>query len=242
MNDQIIINDLKNGITNTVVAKKYKIGLAKVKFLKNSHVGITSKLIRELIKYPDFKVYFENLYNNKDLTLIEMSSHLQKHPLFLRKTVNPQRISELRLFFDIPSRMKETVYKSESDRIKGYIIRNSKFTAKRRNIHFDLTYNDFEIPKYCPILNIKLTYLTESNGNDPSHSSLDRIDNSKGYVKGNVIIISRLANAMKNAANFEQLKLFSLNINKLINYYENQGALGSITDLFEFEPKLNLDS
>jgi hypothetical protein len=47
---------------------------------------------------------------------------------------------------------------------------------------------------------------------------------------------------MKNAASFEQLKLFSLNINKLINCYENQGALGSITDVFEFEPKLNLDS
>ena len=80
-------------------------------------------------------------------------------------------------------------------------------------------------------------------GEKPENHSLDRIDNSKGYIKGNVIVISRLANAMKNEANFEQLELFSENILKLINFYKNQGALGSITDVFDnFSPKLSLDS
>lgn len=64
-----------------------------------------------------------------------------------------------------------------------------------------------------------------------------------GYIKGNVIVVSRLANVMKNEANFEQLKLFCKNMTKLVNHYETQGALESITDIFgDYFPKLSLDS
>lgn len=123
-------------------------------------------------------------------------------------------------------------YKNDYDKMRGYMVRNVKFSAKRRNIECSLTYTDFDLPEYCPILNVKLTYRLESNGNKPYHATIDRIDNSKGYIKGNVIVISRLANAMKNEANFEQLALFSKNMQLLTNYYKDQGALGSITDVF----------
>jgi hypothetical protein len=71
--------------------------------------------------------------------------------------------------------------------------------------------------------------------------SIDRIDNTKGYIKGNVIVMSTLANAMKNKASFEQLKSFSTNILKLVNHVQNQGALGDITDIFPNIEKLSLD-
>lgn len=51
-------------------------------------------------------------------------------------------------------------------------------------------------------------------------------------IDKNVWIISRLANAMKNEADFNQLITFSQNIIKLINFYKNQGALVNITDIF----------
>lgn len=39
----------------------------------------------------------------------------------------------------------------------------------------------------------------------PNAASLDRIDNSKGYVRGNVMVISLRANAIKNNATAEEL-------------------------------------
>lgn len=54
--------------------------------------------------------------------------------------------------------------------------------------------------------------------------SIDRIDNSKGYIKGNVWIISMKANAMKNSANFKELHTFCKNILRYSpNYTENEG-------------------
>jgi len=58
------------------------------------------------------------------------------------------------------------------------------------------------IPVKCPILNIPLIY--KGGGNSPS---LDRIDSSLGYIKGNVHIISNRANRIKNDATVDELEL-----------------------------------
>jgi hypothetical protein len=44
--------------------------------------------------------------------------------------------------------------------------------------------------------------------------SLDRIDSNKGYVKGNVWVISRRANVIKNNATLEELELLTNNLKK----------------------------
>jgi hypothetical protein len=116
-----------------------------------------------------------------------------------------------------------------------------KSKAEKRGLEFDLEQKDLFLPVYCPILNIKLEYNQRKKASMMTSPSLDRIDNSKGYVKGNVIVISTLANAMKNKANFEQLRLFAKNIIKLIDYYEMQGALGDITDIFPDIKERSLD-
>lgn len=203
----------------------------------------SAKVINKCSKTLGFKEYFIETYNNCQ-TFKEFEEIISKHELFkhITKVSLAKRITEIRNLYNLKPKMYEHNYTTESDRIKGYIIRNSKFMAKRRGIYFNLKYSDFEIPEYCPILGIKLKYTSESGGNDPAHASLDRIDNSKGYIKGNVIVVSRLANAMKNEATFNQLKLFCNNMTKLVSHYETQGTLGSITDVFgEFSPKLSLD-
>ena len=68
------------------------------------------------------------------------------------------------------------------------------------------TWSAIEYPKVCPVLDIDLDW--GMNGRKPNSPSLDRIDSTKGYIKGNVMLMSSLANSMKQNATIEQLKQF----------------------------------
>lgn len=84
------------------------------------------------------------------------------------------------------------------------IINVLRTRAKVRNLEFDLEADDIpDIPKICPILQVPMLKHT------PYTPSVDRMDSSKGYVKGNVWIISQKANGMKSNATMEELLTFS---------------------------------
>ena len=88
-------------------------------------------------------------------------------------------------------------------RAKKIMIDNAKSRARRTGIEFDITEDDFEIPDICPVLKIKLK---RTSKNDFTTSpSIDRIDNTKGYTKDNIMIISRRANILKKDATLEEL-------------------------------------
>ena len=70
----------------------------------------------------------------------------------------------------------------------------SRAAAKGRE--FDIELSDVVVPATCPVLGITM-----------ESPSLDRIDSSKGYVKGNVRVISARANMLKNNATVEELTL-----------------------------------
>lgn len=86
-------------------------------------------------------------------------------------------------------------------------LANAKSNAKKANVPFDLTLEDIIIPELCPILKIPMV---RAEGYPTDFSpSVDRIIPKIGYVKGNIQIISFLANKMKNSADFSQLRLFA---------------------------------
>lgn len=78
--------------------------------------------------------------------------------------------------------------------------------AKRRargRFEFDISKEDIRIPEFCPLLSIPLR---KGIGRlCPNSPTLDRIDNSKGYIKGNVWVISHRANSLKNNGSLREL-------------------------------------
>ena len=66
----------------------------------------------------------------------------------------------------------------------------------------------------CSLSGIKIEVRKLWHGDITQTASLDRIDNTKGYIKGNVIVISQLANCMKSSSSPEELKQFAKWINK----------------------------
>ena len=91
------------------------------------------------------------------------------------------------------------------------LLKTSRATAARRGLIHTLSLEDIVIPEYCPYLKIKLTS-TIQQCNTASTMSLDRIDSSKGYIKGNVQVISRLANLMKSFASEDELRQFAKSV------------------------------
>lgn len=90
------------------------------------------------------------------------------------------------------------------------IYNRLKASAKKREIPFELKISDIwdlSIPLTCPILGIPLEF---HRGKPRDNSvSVDRIDNTKGYTKDNITIISYKANVLKRNASNEELKALS---------------------------------
>lgn len=93
------------------------------------------------------------------------------------------------------------------DNREKYLLNKSRERAKKDSLEHTISLSDIVIPEYCPVLGIKLT-TDLGMGQLETNASLDRIDSSKGYVPGNVQVISRKANTMKSNATYKELKKF----------------------------------
>jgi hypothetical protein len=99
---------------------------------------------------------------------------------------------------------------------KRHRLNNLRTRCKKAGLPFNLTIEDFNFPKVCPALGIPLekTFNKDSrcvsNENTPS---LDRIVPELGYVKGNIVIVSKKANTMKSNGNWQDLQ-------KLADFYK----------------------
>lgn len=82
-----------------------------------------------------------------------------------------------------------------------YQAQRQKFRAKRANATrigytWNLEFGELEWPTHCPILGLELDYFAESR--QENSPSFDQVVPGKGYIKGNVRIISWRANRIKN--------------------------------------------
>ena len=97
--------------------------------------------------------------------------------------------------------------------VESVMWSTAKQRAKRMGLEFTIALEDIVVPTHCPALGIEMSRGTmDERSTSPS---LDRIDNSKGYVQGNIHVISQRANRMKNDATLTELK-------SLVTYLETQ--------------------
>lgn len=91
-----------------------------------------------------------------------------------------------------------------------------KHRAKKKGLDFDLTWKDIVPEKTCPVFHIPFDFNSFGKpGATPYAPSVDRKDNTKGYIKGNVFVISNRANLLKKDAT-------SLEMAQLLKYMEDR--------------------
>lgn len=79
--------------------------------------------------------------------------------------------------------------------------------CKMRGIAFELTLPDIpKVPSHCPILGTELVINWGGRAQSNSSPTLDKIDPSLGYVKGNVAWMSSEANRMKSNHTIDSLE------------------------------------
>jgi hypothetical protein len=96
------------------------------------------------------------------------------------------------------------------------MLSNSKIRAKAKKLPHNITSDDIrEVwPKdnICPVLKKPFEMGFKSKKTKSMAPSLDKIIPSKGYTKGNIVVISDIVNRLKSDASLEDLK-------KIINFY-----------------------
>lgn len=96
------------------------------------------------------------------------------------------------------------------------LLWSAKYRANRNNLEFNISEDDLlPLPTHCPVLGLKLS--TRCSAQADNAYSLDRINPKKGYVKGNVVVISNRANILKRDATLTELRL-------LYEFYKDKGA------------------
>lgn len=109
-------------------------------------------------------------------------------------------------FKNQPGYLERTNQKSKEWRRKNpekALLIHAKARAKSKGIPFELTVSDIVIPDTCPVLGIPLV---SGGKGEPGLPSLDRILPERGYVPGNVAVISYRANMLKNQSSLTELK------------------------------------
>lgn len=87
------------------------------------------------------------------------------------------------------------------------ILANAKRSARHQGLPCDLeSIDDIPLVTHCPVFGTPLE--RGSLGREAS-PSLDKIVPAKGYVKGNVVVVSHRVNRLKSDATLEELELLA---------------------------------
>lgn len=120
-----------------------------------------------------------------------------------------RRIAQMRAWISRnPDRRREIQIRSMEKNYARMLWSGARKRSARAGIEFSISVDDILLPEFCPVLGIRLDYSVGGKGGKQVRGSpsLDRIDSAKGYVHGNVVVMSMRANRIKSDATPDELK------------------------------------
>jgi hypothetical protein len=156
------------------------------------------------------------------------------------RAANPERVKELtKKYYDrdrVKIRERQNKWRKEHpgwfktltqvsyrNTLEGwakYKVNSLRTVSKKRQLAFDLTWEDIAkcVVDKCPVSGIKLNYNVMNGKSKMANDSpsVDRIDNTKGYIKGNIIIVSNLVNRVKTSLTLDELQSL---LPKMVKFY-----------------------
>jgi hypothetical protein len=103
--------------------------------------------------------------------------------------------------------------KTKINKPKNILKWSASNRSRVKDVPFDINITDYEIPKKCPVLGIKI--FKKGKFKTDNSATLDRFIPSKGYVKDNVMVISDRANRLKRDMDLYELKILISYLKKL---------------------------
>jgi hypothetical protein len=138
-------------------------------------------------KYKDRAIKLEN----KKFTIEEFLLYLFKDCKTANKNRKRSKLEKFKVF-DI----------THEDLIEEWNKQNGKCFYSGRNMVYNYSKKDYSTEKY---------------NYNPEKASIDRIDSSKGYIKGNIVLCCARANTIKMDLSFDDFKDWIKDINNTIN-------------------------
>lgn len=225
-----IISQYKLGKLLTEIANEYSVCRATIKkVLKGNYPAYTGK--RRALKAVDGQTKIcskcgkelplnafnrgNSLYGRRSFCR-ECEHSIQNSPEYvarrrkntLKKRENPEYVLKL-------NKADTNRRHNNVNSLKLYLLNSARQRAKVKGLNFNIDITDINLPDKCPLLGIPLSsFYGKATGNS---YSIDRIDSSKGYIKGNIWVISNRANTLKGNATLEELELLVKNLKKKID-------------------------
>lgn len=157
------------------------------------------------------------------MTTKAMKNWLEKNPEYMAKWYRDNREQ---------NRQKDIARYRKMKEHQPWILalRNVKTRAKQKGLEFNITEDYLKSiwSDTCPVLGIPLYSAVYESGKSRSESeakphdnspTIDRIDSSKGYVIGNICVMSYRANMIKNCGTIDEHRA-------IVRFLEGLTALG----------------
>lgn len=130
--------------------------------------------------------------NKKENKRRERCISCKQNDLKIYRTKNKQQIQQ----------KKKAAYSTHIG-IAQRLFREALKRSKFKQIPFDISVSDINVPFECPALGIPI--IVGNKTKQDNSPTLDRLVPSLGYVKGNIAVISSKANNIKSNAHFSEI-------------------------------------